>query len=126
MTSYNPFSLEGKTILITGASSGIGRAISIECSKMGAIVSVVGRDQVRLEETLSCLEGTQHKLFLADLTSENNIETLVAGLIPLDGVVHSAGIIKRFPLKYINEEVFESLLKINLIAPALFTPLPSN
>lgn len=121
MTSYNPFSLEGKTILITGASSGIGRAIAIECSKMGAIVNILGRDQVRLEETFTHLNGTQHKFFLADLTSDKDIETLLFGLNPLDGIVHSAGIIKRVPLKLITEEGFKSLMNINLIAPALLT-----
>ena len=121
MTSYNPFSLEGKSILITGASSGIGRAIAIECSKMGAIVYIVGRDHIRLDETFTHLNGTQHKFFLADLTSEKDIDSLVSGLVPLDGIVHSAGIIKRVPLKLITEDAFESLLKINLIAPALLT-----
>jgi NAD(P)-dependent dehydrogenase (short-subunit alcohol dehydrogenase family) len=121
MTSYNPFSLEGKTILITGASSGIGRAISIECSKMGANVNIVGRDQVRLHDTYAQLDGNKHKLFLADLTSEKDIDSLVSGLEPLDGIVHSAGIIKRVPLKLITGGTYEELLKINLIAPAILT-----
>jgi NAD(P)-dependent dehydrogenase (short-subunit alcohol dehydrogenase family) len=121
MNSYNPFSLEGKTILITGASSGIGRATAIECSKMGAIVNIVGRDQVRLEETFSHLYGTLHKFFLADLTSEKDIDNLVSSLNPLDGIVHSAGIIKRIPLKLISGKAYEELLKINLIAPAILT-----
>jgi NAD(P)-dependent dehydrogenase (short-subunit alcohol dehydrogenase family) len=108
MNSYNPFSLEGKTILITGASSGIGRATAIECSKMGAIVNIVGRDQVRLEETFSHLYGTLHKFFLADLTSEKDIDNLVSSL-------------KRIPLKLISGKAYEELLKINLIAPAILT-----
>jgi len=54
---YNPFTLEGKTILVTGASSGIGRAVAIECAKMGAAVFLNARNEARLRETLSALEG---------------------------------------------------------------------
>jgi NAD(P)-dependent dehydrogenase (short-subunit alcohol dehydrogenase family) len=121
MVSYNPFSLAGKTILVTGASSGIGRAIAIECSKMGAVVNIVGRNRIRLEETFTQLTGDRHKIILADLTSEKDLERLVSDLIPLDGLVHSAGIIKRVPLKLITEAAYEELLRVNLIAPALLT-----
>lgn len=117
----NPFSLEGKSILITGASSGIGRAIAIECSKMGAAISIVGRDKERTVDTFNNLQGRNHKLFFADLTSETDIKILASGLNQLDGVVHSAGIIKRIPLKLITEEIYQSLLRINLIAPAILT-----
>ena len=118
---YNPYSLKGKSILITGASSGIGRAIAIECSKMGAVVNIVGRDRKKLDETFNNLQGKKHKIFLADLTSEKDISDLVAGLDPLDGIVHSAGIIKRIPLKLISEGMYQDLLNINLVAPALLT-----
>jgi len=121
MASYNPFTLEGKTILVTGASSGIGRAIAIECSRMGANIFITGRDRIRLEETLSDLGGTKNKSIVCDLTSNKDLADLVSNLSFLDGVVHSAGIIKRVPLKLITEENFESLLKINLVAPALLT-----
>ena len=57
MYQYNPFSLEGKVILITGASSGIGRATAIECAKMGASLIITGRDEERLKETFAKLEG---------------------------------------------------------------------
>ena len=67
---YNPFSLSGKTILVTGASSGIGRATAIECSKMGAVVVLTGRNQERLQETLALLEGKGHSLCTCDLTKE--------------------------------------------------------
>ena len=66
--AYNPFSLEGKTILVTGASSGIGRGIAVECSKMGATMVINGRNQERLNETLSMLEG-------ADSTSKCKFTT---------------------------------------------------
>jgi NAD(P)-dependent dehydrogenase (short-subunit alcohol dehydrogenase family) len=121
MVLHNPFSLKGKTILITGASSGIGRAIAIECSNMGAIVNIVGRDQKRLVDTFNDLQGKSHRLFFADLTSKKDIDNLVSGIDSLDGIVHAAGIIKRIPLKLITEEMYQNLLGINLIAPALLT-----
>ena len=65
--SYNPYSLEGKTILVTGASSGIGKATAIECSKLGARVVITGRDEARLQQTLSSLEGEGHVVIRADL-----------------------------------------------------------
>ena len=55
--SYNPFSLEGKTILVTGASSGIGQTTAIECSKLGAKVVITGRNVERLQQTFSQLDG---------------------------------------------------------------------
>ena len=55
--SYNPYSLEGKTILVTGASSGIGKATAVECSKLGAGVVITGRDEKRLSDTFSLLQG---------------------------------------------------------------------
>jgi NAD(P)-dependent dehydrogenase (short-subunit alcohol dehydrogenase family) len=75
----------------------------------------------RLEDTFAHLAGTQHKYFLTDLTSDQNLDILISGLHPLDGVVHSAGMIKRVPLKLITEKAYENLLKTNLIAPAILT-----
>ena len=62
MTNYNPFSLEGKTILVTGASSGIGQSTAVECSKLGAKVVITARNEDRLNETLSMMEGDGHQL----------------------------------------------------------------
>lgn len=67
---YNPFTLQGKTILVTGASSGIGRAAAIECSRMGARVIVTGRNEERLKETLGQLEGEGHAMIVADLSDD--------------------------------------------------------
>jgi NAD(P)-dependent dehydrogenase (short-subunit alcohol dehydrogenase family) len=119
--SSNPFSLEGKTILVTGASSGIGRTIAVECSKMGAVVFVTGRHPERLFETISLLVGVGHKSITADLTVSSDIDNLVSQIPPLNGVVHSAGISKRLPLKFISEESLLNLHQINFVAPALLT-----
>ena len=123
MNYYNPFSLKGKTILVTGASSGIGKATAIECSKMGASVVIIGRDEIRLKETYNDLEGNSHSLYLADLTSDEDQELLLTKLNSLNGLVHSAGIIKRVPLKLISKKSYEEILKINLLAPAFLTKL---
>ena len=62
--SYNPFNLQGKTILVTGASSGIGKATAIECSKLGAKIVITGRNEERLAETMHLLEGNEHQMVL--------------------------------------------------------------
>ena len=120
MLNY-PFSLAGKTILVTGASSGIGREIAIECSKLGARIILTGRDQTRLQVTDSQLEGTGHKKIAFDLTNSSEVDSLVKSLGCLDGVVHAAGVSKRLPIKFIREEKFTELLQINFLASALLT-----
>lgn len=117
----NPFSLDGKTILVTGASSGIGQSVAIQCAKVGASLVLTGRDMVRLNETLSLLDPGDHHAFAVDLSSAENIRGLVNDLRPLNGVVHSAGIIKRLPLKFISESSWEELMRINFYAPVLLT-----
>ena len=87
----NPFSLEGRTVLVTGASSGIGRTTAIECSQMGANVIITGRDQARLDEVFSELEGEGHQAVIADLTQEEQLQGLLGQLPVVDGVVLCAG-----------------------------------
>ena len=94
--SYNPYSLEGKTILVTGASSGIGKATAIECSRLGARVVITGRDMSRLEETFSLLEGREHSLLKADLSSEDGIRSLVKDIPEIDGLVNAAEWLKPY------------------------------
>lgn len=116
---YNPFSLEGKTILVTGASSGIGRAAAIECSRMGAHLIITGRNQDRLNETLSCLEGNNHEMRICDLNDSDSIIELVEGLPVIQGLVNNAGFTQLQPLKFIDEEVFKRLLQVDTIAPII-------
>lgn len=115
----NPFSLHDKTILITGASSGIGRSIAVECSKMGAHIIITGRNEERLKETFSQLKGSNHLVISADLTLEEDINNLVASLPILDGVVHSAGVGKRVLLKMVKEKDLDFIMKVNFEAPVL-------
>lgn len=115
----NPFSLVGKTILVTGASSGIGRGIAIACAGMGAKVVITGRNQIRLQETLSQMEGEGHSMVAADLTRPDEREMLVQQIPPLDGLVQCAGVMNRVPCKNIGQEDIDSVLQPNLQAPIL-------
>ena len=90
--AYNPYSLEGKTILVTGASSGIGQATAIECSKLGAKVIVTARNPERLQETFDQLVGEGHRQIIADISKEEDICSLVEQVPVLDGVVNNAGV----------------------------------
>lgn len=112
----NPFTLDGKTILITGASSGIGRGTCINCSKMGASIHLLARNADRLSETLSQLDGENHVKHIVDLCSTEDINALVDEQIPnLDGVVLCAGIIKTMPVKNITEEAMTDIFNANIL-----------
>ena len=120
--SYNPFSLENKTILVTGASSGIGRATAVSCSKMGASVIITARNEERLKETLEMLavsEHQHHALLIADLSTEAGVFDLVDRLPVLDGTSLNAGIVKTLPVKFINHDALSEVLNVNMIGPVL-------
>lgn len=117
--TYNPFSLEGKTVLITGASSGIGRSTAIECSKLGAIVIVTGRNEERLQETISMLWGSGHNAIVADLNSEDDIKALAEECPELDGVVNNAGIGITKPIPFYNSKDLATVYQANAFAPML-------
>lgn len=117
LSSNNPFSLAGKTILITGASSGIGRACAIQCAKMGARLVITGRNQNNLQETLTSLTGDNHVLFPADLTDENCIQELVEATPALDGLVLNAGINPKSLVKFINSSLLEDVFSTNVFSP---------
>ena len=121
--NYNPFSLEGKTILITGASSGIGKATAIECSKLGAHVVVTGRDAARLQETFDQLEGEGHLQIIADLTNPESMDQLVAEVPQLDGLVNNAGIGYNKPMAFIKQSDLDAMFDTNTFAPVLLTKL---
>lgn len=116
---FNPFSLEGKTILVTGASSGIGQAIAIACSNMKATVIITGRNRQKLENTLSLLEGDNHQILIADLTNETDINNLVNQLPKLDGIVYNAGIGSRKLCKMIEKEDIDTVMNTNFTSSVL-------
>jgi NAD(P)-dependent dehydrogenase (short-subunit alcohol dehydrogenase family) len=120
---YNPFSIEGKTILVTGASSGIGRSIAIECSKMGANLVITARNAQRLNDTFQSLEGKNHIQIISDLTNYENITSLVDQCPQLDGCVNNAGIAKLILVQFINSTNLDEIFSTNTIAPILLTSL---
>lgn len=113
---YNPFTLKGKTILVTGASSGIGQATAVECAQMGAEVVITGRDTERLQATAD-LVGNLKAQIAADLTNQEDVERLVASLPPLDGAVLCAGNSTTLPLQFGSREKFDEMFNVNFFAP---------
>lgn len=121
---YNPMSLVGKTILVTGASSGIGQAIAIECSKLGATVICTARNEERLKQTISMMEGEGHSYVAANLTDTSSLDNLVDQLPKLDGVSHNAGIgISMLTSFAKDEEVFRIINENTLSMVQLQTRL---
>lgn len=117
---FNPFSLEGKTILVTGASSGIGRQCAIDCSKMGAKVILVARNEERLAETLSQMEGEGHRSFSYDLSELGGIKDFISTVVEesgkLDGFIHAAGIEMTKPVKLHTPGDYEQVYKVNALS----------
>ena len=117
----NPFSLEGKKILVTGASSGIGKVTAIACAANGAHVVITGRNEERLNETLSLLSGDGHIAIAAELCEQEEINRLVEAMPELDGAFLCAGVSDTTPVKFMNSEAIQRVLSINLEAPMLLT-----
>lgn len=115
--TYNPFSLEGKTVLVTGASSGIGAQTAIDCSKMGANVIVTGRNAERLNQTFESLAGEGHQTIVADLNKDEDVENLVSNLPKLSGAVLCAGVGFTLPFVFCNRTKFDDVFNINFFAP---------
>lgn len=115
--NYNPFSLSGKTVLVTGASSGIGRETAIQCSRLGAKVIITARNENRLRETLSQMSGENHEMILAELTDSVQLDNLVALVCDLDCVVLCAGRAMTSPFVFNTREKYDEVFKINYFAP---------
>lgn len=113
--NFNPFSLEGKRVFVTGASSGLGVSIAVECANMGANIIITGRNNERLNETFLQLQTEKdHKQIIADLTKDEDIERIVKELPQLDGLVLNAGIIKTTPVKHITDSDIDEIFKTNI------------
>lgn len=111
----NPFSLENKAIIVTGASSGIGRQCAIDISKAGGRVILIARNKERLNETYSQLIGNGHQVFIQDILkiSSSFINDVVEEFGQINGFVHCAGIEKTLPLKFLKMEDYRSLMETN-------------
>ncbi len=114
--AFNPFSLNDRTILVTGASSGIGRTTAIICSRMGANMIVTGRNQDRLEAVLKELEGHGHQAIAADLTNQEQVDHLLEFLPVINGVVLCAGQGTVVPFKMADRKKIDPIFEINYFA----------
>lgn len=121
--AFNLYSLENKTILVTGASSGIGRGIAVLCAKMGGKIILNGRNLIKLQETRALLDGEEHYIVVGDLTLNEELHRVVDELPQLDGVVHCAGIGQRVLCKLITEEEIDRVMRINFKAPVMLQSL---
>ena len=117
--NYNPFSLENKVILVTGASSGIGRQCAIDCSKMGARVVLVARNEERLKQTLEqCEEPSRHMILPLDLSSSDGLKESIKDVVvkvgKINGVVNCAGMSSVTPLKLVTDELLDQFFRTNV------------
>lgn len=123
-------SLQNKNIVITGASSGLGRECAIVCSKIGAKIVLIGRDSIRLNETFNLLENEGHIMHQMDVTHYDSIETLIASAVgeigKIDGFIHCAGIEMTAPLQSMNSAKFNQLFSVNTIAAFEFSKILSK
>jgi NAD(P)-dependent dehydrogenase (short-subunit alcohol dehydrogenase family) len=123
----NPFSLEGKNIIITGASSGIGRQCAISASEMGATVVLTGRDESRLKSTCNHLAPGNHLYYSLDITDDTKLEPVVKDAVDqigkISGFIHSAGIEKTLPLSVMKPSIYKEVFAVNVIAGLEFAKI---
>lgn len=122
--SYNPFSIEGKTVLVTGATSGIGSATALLCAQMGARVIAVGRNQERLASLQAELksEGVREleNLYIsADLTVAEEVKALIEQCPEIDGIANCAGIANMNPFQFVTKEEMQRVMDVNCFAPVM-------
>lgn len=110
---YNPMNLTGRSVLVTGASSGIGRACAVTLSKLGARVVLSARREDELNETLSMLEGSGHSIYVCDLSDSVDVSKMVAQIGKVNGLIHSAGVSPMSPIGCVSESETEEVFKVN-------------
>jgi len=120
----NLFDIEYKNILVTGASSGIGKEIAIKLNALGANIIITGRNEERLNETRDLLIyhlGIPVESYPCDLSKEDDIRKMVTELPQLDGVVFCAGVVEYYPIKFINAEKINNIFSVNLNSQIILT-----
>lgn len=121
---HNPFSLTNKTVLITGAGGGIGRATAIACAEMGASVLITDINESTLAETFKQLvkdEKQYHQQLVANLCTQESLDEMIATIPNIDGLVCCAGISKILPIQFLNEDDFNKIMDINAFSPIYLT-----
>ncbi|HAT50480.1 MAG: SDR family oxidoreductase [Nitrospirae bacterium] len=122
-TQSNPMSCDGRLILVTGASSGIGRATAVLLSRLGARLLLVGRSQEKLEQTLAALDGTGHRIEPFDLNETEEIPAwfkhLIAESGPLSGLVQCAGVQHYTPARFITVDKINRMMKVNVFSTTM-------
>lgn len=121
MSKASPYGLSNKRILVTGASSGIGREVAMQCAHMGAVLVLSGRNKAGLDETLSMLPGSGHVVIPADLSQADALKAFVASVGLIDGVVHCAGVHGVMPVRMLSKAFLDQVLSVNFHAPVLLT-----
>lgn len=121
MSIASPYDLKSKRVLVTGASSGIGREVAKRCAAMGAVMVITGRDKSRLADTQAALTEGDHQVIPADLTDVGLIRTFVARVGGIDGIVHCAGIHGVMPVRMVSKDFVDKVLNTNFLAPVLLT-----
>lgn len=117
--NYNPYSLLQKTILVTGASSGIGHQTAIECARLGATVVVTARNEDRLKKTIQNMEGEGHRYYVCDISNMEAVREMVSQLPRIDGLVSNAGFTKLQTIPFLQEDDLNNLFQVNALSPIL-------
>lgn len=115
--------LEGKHILVTGASSGMGRVFCRMIASEGATVSLVARSEERLKETLEQMVGQGHNYYVCDITSDEQLKDMLASMSTLDGVVFCAGVNDYVPVKFIKKEKIDYIFGTNYYSQIILTQM---
>jgi NAD(P)-dependent dehydrogenase (short-subunit alcohol dehydrogenase family) len=116
---FNPFTIAGKTILVTGAASGMGKATAIACAKMGATIIAADFNRDGLSATMTELTGTGHQAFDLNLADEDTWESLLNGDFVLDGIAGCAGIANMNPFTFIDKAEMDKVFSVNFFGPVL-------